>query len=162
MSLDRGLTQAEAGNVGSIILFASIGGRLLMGWLADRWAKKHVMLLIYVIVAGSIPLLAAAPPGGLLYVAAFLFGVGLGGDYMIIPLMAAELFGLRVLGRLMGVILTADGVAEAVVPMRVAALRDATGSYRMGFLLLAGLAVLGAVAVSFLPPRPAAGSAPRP
>jgi MFS family permease len=151
LSLDRGLTQAEAGNVGSIILFASIGGRLLMGWLADRWAKKHVMLLIYVIVAASIPLLAAAPNGGLLYVAAFLFGVGLGGDYMIIPLMAAELFGLRVLGRLMGVILTADGVAEAVVPMRVAALRDATGSYRMGFLLLAGLAVLGAAAVSLLP-----------
>jgi MFS family permease len=164
LSLDRGLTQAEAGNVGSIILFASIGGRLLMGWLADRWAKKRVMLLIYVIVAASIPLLAAAPTGGFLYLAAFLFGVGLGGDYMIIPLMAAELFGLRVMGRLMGVILTADGIAEAVVPMRVAALRDATGSYRMGFLLLAGLAVLGAVAVSLLPApaRPAEGSDSRP
>jgi sugar phosphate permease len=163
LSLDRGLPQAEAGNVGSIILFASIGGRLLMGWLADRWAKKHVMLLIYVIVAVSIPLLAAAPAGGLLYAAAFLFGVGLGGDYMIIPLMAAEIFGLRVMGRLMGVILTADGVAEAVVPMRVAALRDATGSYEAGFLVLAGLAVLGAVAVSFLPARPAgtSGAGPR-
>ena len=43
---------------------------------------------------------------------------------MIIPLMAAELFGLRVLGRLMGIVLTADGVAEAVVPMAVATLRD--------------------------------------
>ena len=32
-----------------------------MGWLADRWAKKHVMLLIYLIVAGAIPLLALAP-----------------------------------------------------------------------------------------------------
>ena len=28
-----------------------------MGWLADRWPKKRVMLLIYVIVAVSIPLL---------------------------------------------------------------------------------------------------------
>jgi len=151
LSLDRGLTQVEAGNVGSIILFGSIFGRLLMGWLADRWAKKRVMLLIYSIVAGSIPLIAIAPGHGFLYAAAFLFGIGLGGDYMIIPLMAAELFGLRVMGRLMGVILTADGVAEAVVPMGVAALRDATGSYALGFGLLAALAALGALAVSLLP-----------
>ena len=34
----------------SVILAGSVIGRLTMGWLADRWAKKHVMLLIYVIV----------------------------------------------------------------------------------------------------------------
>ena len=52
---------------------------------------------------------------------------------MIIPLMAADLFGLRALGRVMGIVLTADGVAEAVVPMTVATLRDHTGSYHAGF-----------------------------
>jgi len=87
----------------------------------------------------------------LLFAGAFLFGVGLGGDYMIIPLMAAELFGVAVLGRLMGVVLTADGVAEAVVPMLVAGLRDRTGSYGAGFGMLVGLAALGALAVGFLP-----------
>ena len=123
-----------------------------MGWLADRWPKKHVMLLVYALVAATIPLLAFAPtPASLPACGAFLFGIGLGGDYMIIPLMAAELFGVRVLGRVMGIVLTADGVAEAVVPMAVAALRDATGSYDEGFLLLAGLAAVGALAVSLLP-----------
>ena len=129
-----------------------------MGCLADRWPKKRVMLLIYSIVAATIPLLVrGARSAALLYIGALVFGVGLGGDYMIIPLMAAELFGLRMLGRLMGVVLTADGVAEAVVPMAVAALRDQLGSYGSGFGLLVGLAALGAVAVSFLPrPKPAA------
>ena len=42
-----------------------------------------------------------------------LFGIGLGGDYMIIPLMAADMYGLAVMGRVMGVVLTADSVAEA-------------------------------------------------
>jgi sugar phosphate permease len=153
LSLDRGFTQAQAGNVGSIILIGSLVGRLLMGWLADRWAKRHVMLLIYSIVAVSIALVAVSPTHGWLSGAAFLFGIGLGGDYMIIPLMAAELFGLRVLGRLMGLILTADGVAEAVVPMRVAALRDRTGTYATGFMLLVVLAAVGALAVSLLPRR---------
>ena len=48
---DRGLGQADAANVASLVLFGSLAGRLLMGWLADRWAKKRVMLLIYLIVA---------------------------------------------------------------------------------------------------------------
>jgi len=122
-----------------------------MGWLADRWPKKHVMLLIYAIVAATIPLLAFSPTPGTAQVAALLFGVGLGGDYMIIPLMAAELFGLRVLGRVMGIVLTADSVSEAVIPMGVATLRDHVGSYRPGFLILIGLAALGAAGVAFLP-----------
>jgi len=99
----------------------------------------------------SIPMLVYAPTPATLKICAFLFGIGLGGDYMIIPLMAAELFGVRVMGRVMGIILTADGVAEAVAPMAVAALRDATGRYDEGFLLLAGLAAAGALAVALLP-----------
>ncbi len=156
LSLDRGFTQPQAGNVATTILVGSLVGRLLMGWLADRWPKKHVMLLIYLIVAGSIPLVYLARTHELLLVAAFLFGIGLGGDYMIIPLMAAELFGLAVLGRVMGIVLTADGVGEALMPMLVATIRDRTGSYAGGFTLLVALAALGAVAVAFLPrPRPA-------
>ncbi len=151
LSLDRGLAQGQAATVLSLVLAGSIVGRLLMGWLADAWTRKRVMLLVYAIVAATIPLLAHAPSTALLHVAALLFGVGLGGDYMIIPLMAAELFGLRVMGRLMGIILTADGVAEAVVPMAVATLRDHTGSYAPGFALLVALAALGAVGVAFLP-----------
>jgi sugar phosphate permease len=147
---DRGLGQGDAANVASLVLFGSLAGRLLMGWLADRWAKKSVMLLIYVIVAAAVPLMALAPRGGL-WAAALVFGLGLGGEYMIIPLMAAELFGLRLMGRVMGIVVTADSVAEAVVPMGVAALRDHSGSYAPGFALLVGLAVLGAVAVSMLP-----------
>jgi MFS family permease len=132
-----------------------------MGWLADRWLKKRVMLLIYLIVAATIPMVAAAPGIGALRAAAFAFGIGLGGDYMIIPLMAAELFGLQRMGRVMGIVLTADGVAEAVVPWAVASIRDRAGSYTPGFGMLVGLAVLGATAVSLLPrPRPAEPLAP--
>lgn len=151
LTLDRGLAQGRVATLLSLILVGSIAGRLLMGYLADRWPKKRVMLLIYSIVAASIPLLAGAQNDALLYAGALVFGLGLGGDYMIIPLMAVELFGLRVLGRLMGVILTADGVAEAVVPMAVATLRDRYGTYGPGFGLLVLLAALGALSVALLP-----------
>jgi MFS family permease len=157
LALDKEMAQSLVAEVLSLVLVGSIGGRILMGWLADRWPRKQVMLLVYFIVAGAIPLIAVAPTTTTLKAASLLFGVGLGGDYMIIPLMAADLFGLKVLGRLMGIVLTADGVAEALVPMAVATIRDQTGSYTLGFVLLVALAALGAVAVALLPSRGRAG-----
>ena len=151
LSLDRKLPQVEIDTTLSLILAGSVIGRLTMGWLADRWAKKHVMFLVYTIVAVSIPMLVYAPTPATLKICAFLFGIGLGGDYMIIPLMAAELYGVAILGRIMGIVLTADSVSESLVPMLVASMRDTTGSYRSGFLVLVVLAALGAVAVAMLP-----------
>jgi sugar phosphate permease len=153
LSLDIKYSQTEIARVLSLILVGSIAGRLLMGWLADKWAKKYVMLLIYSIVAATVPLLFLAEQQSILYFFALFFGIGLGGDYMIIPLMAAELFGVKVLGRVMGIVLTADGIAEALAPMLVATIRDNTGSYATGFLVLLGLALLGAIAVIILPRR---------
>jgi MFS family permease len=109
------------------------------------------MILIYLLVAGSIPLLLASSSPPLMYLFAIVFGLGLGGEYLIIPLMAGELFGVRVLGRVMGIILTADGVAEATAPMLVGYLRDRTGSYDRGFMLLVVAALAGAIAIALLP-----------
>ena len=150
-SLDLKYSQTQAANILSLVLFSSIIGRLLMGWLADKFPKKYVMILIYTLVAASIPLLYFASTPGVLYLFAFIFGMGLGGDYMIIPLMAAELFGVKLMGRIMGLVLTADGLAEALAPMFVGWLHDRSGSYANGFATLIVLAVIGIIAVAMLP-----------
>ncbi len=151
LSLDRHFAQSDAASVLSLVLGFSIVGRLLMGWLADRFSKKYVMLLTYMLVAAGIPLLLLNSSRPLLLASAAIFGIGLGGDYMIIPLITAEIFGMRVLGRLLGVILTAGGVAEAAAPWAVGRLRDVTGSYTSSCAALVGIALLGALAVLALP-----------
>jgi MFS family permease len=110
------------------------------------------MILIYIIVASAIPLLLIPDFPGRIYIFAVIFGIGLGGDYMIIPLMAGDLFGVRVLGRTMGIILVADGVAESLFPMLLGVLyNDVTKSYALGFTVLICVALTGALIVSFLP-----------
>jgi sugar phosphate permease len=151
LSLDRHYTQSAAAHILSLVLAFSIVGRLLMGWLCDRYPKRNVMLLIYLLVAASIPFLFLATRQFSVYVFAVVFGIGLGGDYMIIPLMTAEIFGVKILGRLMGVLLTAGGIAEALSPWLISFLRDATGSYGPGCFALVGIALLGALAVVALP-----------
>ena len=153
LSLDRHFTQRDAASVLSLVLAFSIAGRLLIGWLADRFSKKYVMLLTYMLVAAGIPLLFLGTTRLTLYASAAIFGIGLGGDYMIIPLITAEIFGIEILGRLLGVILTAGGIADAVAPWLIGRLRDSSGSYRESCFVLVGIALLGGIAVLGLPGR---------
>lgn len=148
---DFDFSQSQAAHIVSLVLLSSLAGRVLMGILADIMKRKYVMLLIYLIVGCSIPLLLMPPFQGREYIFAVIFGIGLGGDYMIIPLMAGDLFGVKTLGRVMGIILVADGIAESLMPMLVGRMFDVSGSYMSGFILLICVALLGAFIISFLP-----------
>ena len=144
------MTQIQAAHIMSLVLLMSLAGRVLMGMLADLMKRKHVMILIYLIVGSSIPLLLMPNFPGRIYLFAVVFGIGLGGDYMIIPLMAGDLFGIKKLGRIMGIILVADGLAESLSPMFVGALYKSTNNYTLGFSGLIVIAITGAIIVSFL------------
>jgi len=151
---DFGFAQDKAAHIISLVLLSSLIGRVLMGWLADLFSRKYVMILIYMMVAMAIPLLMVPDFTGRIYLFAVIFGIGLGGDYMIIPLMAGDMFGVKALGRTMGIILVADGIAESVFPMTVGALYDSFGkSYMLAFAILIGVALLGTVIIAFLPKK---------
>jgi len=158
---DLSFTQSHAARIISLVLLSSLAGRVLMGMLADVIPRKYVMILIYLIVGCSIPLLLVPDFPGRLFIFAVIFGIGLGGDYMIIPLMAGDLFGVKTLGRVMGIILVADGIAESLSPMMVGALyNEASASYTLGFTVLICIAVTGALIVSFLPGKLTERSSP--
>jgi len=151
---DLEFAQEKAAHIISLVLLASLIGRVLMGWLADMFSRKYVMILIYLLVASAIPLLMVPDFPGRIYLFAAIFGIGLGGDYMIIPLMAGDLFGVRALGRTMGIILVADGIAESVFPMMVGFIYDSAGNnYTPAFTILIVIALAGTVIVSLLPKK---------
>jgi nitrate/nitrite transporter NarK len=153
LSLDQHLSQASMAAITSWIGMASLIGRVGAGWLSDKIGPKRVMLIVYSLVVAAMIMLVAMPAGRSTYAFAIVFGLGLGGEYLIIPLMASSLFGTATLGRVMGIVLTADGVAEATLPYLVGKLRDQTGSYLLSFEMLAATAAVGAVAVALLPGR---------
>ena len=111
------------------IMFASVIGRIGMGYLADRFPKKWVMVVTYSLVAGAIPLLLHAAPPHTPYVFAIVFGLGLGADYMLVPLMAADLFGVKSLARSMAIIQPIDSFGQTMFPYLIAHLRQYLGNY---------------------------------
>jgi MFS family permease len=151
---DQKFTPEMAARVASFLLVSSIIGRVIMGYLADRFHKKYVMVAAYLMVGLSIPALYYVEAPGIVYLFALVFGFGMGADYMLIPLMTAHCFGVASLGKLMGVILTTDAVSQAFAPVLVGRLFDLHGSYRWGFAVLIVMSLLGAFAGALIPRRP--------
>lgn len=156
--LDEGYTKgphvdAAWRNASVLILWSSIAGRLLIGGLADRFSKKAVMTATYFLVAATIPLLLAVRPSNesFLYGFAILFGFGMGADYMLIPLMAAEEFGVNSLARAMAVILPVNTIGQTWFPYLVSILRDTMGNYLYAMGAVLAVALLGAVSILILP-----------
>jgi MFS family permease len=151
--VDQALRNQVWATASSTALFAAIAGRLLVGHLADRWPRRPLMLVIYAIVAVAIPMLFLVTPErpGFVYVFGIVFGFAMGADYMLIPLMAADLFGLRSLGRAMSAIVPADTVTQFWFPNLIAQLRAVWGGYGSALWVSCLLAGLGAVAIALLP-----------
>ncbi|HBY59032.1 MAG TPA: hypothetical protein DEH78_04375 [Solibacterales bacterium] len=156
--LEHGFTDQAAlnnlfANATLCILFSSIAGRLIMGYLADKYNKKIVMAVTYLLVAGTIPLLFLVKPEQpeFVYVFAVLFGFGMGADYMLIPLMAAERFGVNSLARAMAIILPADTIGQTWCPLLVSRIHDSLGNYELALQIVFVLAAVGALAILSLP-----------
>jgi MFS family permease len=150
---DAGLPASTVADTTFWILASSLAGRVVMGWLADRLSKKWVMVAAYLFVASPIPLLFVVDRPGAPLLFAIVFGFGLGADFMLIPLMAAQIFGVNSLARAMGVILPADSIAQTCFPFLLGVLRDGSGNYGSGLVVVIALALLGALAISVLPGR---------
>ncbi len=148
---DAGLAPALVADTTFISLISSLIGRVVMGWFADRSSKKKVMLVAYLLVAVPVPLLWIIDRPGMPGLFACLFGFGLGADYMMIPLIAAELFGAESLGRVMGIILPLDSIGQTCFPFVVGIMRDHFGNYGLALILVTSLALIGAAAIAILP-----------
>jgi MFS family permease len=153
--VDQKLLNATWTNASALILWSSIVGRLSIGHFADIFSKKRVMTATYFVVAATILLLLSVTPARTysLYFFAVAFGFSMGADYMLIPLMAAEQFGVNSLPRAMAVILPVNTIGQTWLPFLVSYLRERYGNYTMPMTVVFGIAMLGAVAIMMLPSR---------
>jgi MFS family permease len=148
---DRGLTAGNAALCASVLGGSSLLGRIVVGWLLDRFFGPRVALVINLITALGIFLLARASsfPAGCL--AAALIGVGAGGEAAITPYLLTRYFGLRAFSTLYGLTWTFYAAAGAIGPVLLGRAFDATGSYASLLILLAAALGLAAVTNLLLP-----------
>jgi MFS transporter, OFA family, oxalate/formate antiporter len=80
------------------------------------------------------------------FLAAGVFGFGIGAILTMLPVAWADYFGREHFGAIRGIALPAQVLSQAAGPLLSGALRDATGDYQASLLCFAGLAALSVVA----------------
>jgi MFS family permease len=157
----QGYSTGHAANILSILLAASLGGRVLVGYIADRFRRKNVMALFYLVIGLAIPLLFWAHHPAAAIAFAIIFGFAMGADYMLIPLVVAECFGLESLGKLLALIIMGYTTGQWIAPWTAGWIFDNFHSYSPSWTISAVAGVLGAVAIYAIAPernRPRAGA----
>jgi MFS family permease len=144
---DHGYSRTAASHFLSALLASSLAGRVLVGYVADRFARKNAMALFYLLIGGSIPMLFLADHIVAAWSFAIIFGFAMGADYMLIPLVAAECFGVRSLGRLLAVIIMGYSVGQWVAPWMAGRIFDTYHNYDLAWTIIAVGGVLGAAAI---------------
>ncbi len=144
-----GLSLAATANIQSAMGAASIVGKLGFGWLSDRFPKVWINLICcgVLCLAGAMLLSLTAASA---YPFALAFGFGYGGAFVLVQLMVAECFGLRELGRILGVITVVETVGGALGNYLTGKLAQAAGDYSAGFTAVFGASVIAFVAALLL------------
>lgn len=143
----------------SILFIGGLFGKLLAGWLAETFGRKLILLTsLGLMLSGSVLLLVAIKLNSAVALWAGLvgFGFGWGGIYTLIQLLAADLFGMVALGKILAAINILDAAGGAAGPFVTGLLYDVTGSYFVSFSVMTGLLCLATLAATLLDMRQAA------
>jgi len=137
---------------------AGLGGRLLLGVLADRLGAKHVLiggLLVQALAAGAYALAARL---GEFYAVAVIFGLAYGGVMPLYAVLARAYFPSRIMGTVLGAMTLASSFGMALGPAAGGWIFDTFHGY--AWLYIGSLAVgLGAAAIALaFPPVQSSGS----
>ncbi len=146
---DLGFEPATAGNALGLMFGLAMVGKFVFGALADLFPAKRVFLLNLAIMAGGAVILATMR-ADLIWYSLALFGLGWGGLYTMIQLLAVNAFGLSAAGRILGTITLLDATTAGLGIWVTAKIFDVTKSYHLAFSLICGLIVLALLAASLV------------
>ncbi len=145
-----GLSAETAGGILGMMIFASIPGRVLFGFLGDRIKKNNLLAATMIIQGIGVLILAFA--SNIIHVYAFvvIYGLTYGGC---IPLMMAfrgDIFGRKNFAQMSGLMSPFRMIGNVVGPVLAGYLFDVTGSYRIAFIAFAFLAAMSGISFYFV------------
>ena len=151
-----GIAPMAAVSIYSLEGLAGLGGRLLLGVLADRLGVKPVIVAALAIQALAIGTYFFVRQLGEFYAVATIFGAAYGGVMPLYATLARDYFGPSILGTMLGAAMMLSSLGMALGPLAGGWVFDTFDSY--AWMFIGSFAVgLGAVAVALLfPPVPRA------
>jgi sugar phosphate permease len=151
---DVGLPTESASLAAGAVGGMSILGRIGFGVLSERFQIRRLYAVCYLMCGVGIALLWATPSVGSASLVAYVacFGVATGGSFALTALLVGDLFGIRALGEIFGLLGLIATIGGAIGVTGAGLLFDRAGSYDIVFPVCVALSWLGAVLVLLVRP----------
>jgi cyanate permease len=146
--IERGIDPTIAATIVSTFSMMSAVATVACGLLPRTVPIRYALAATGAILALGVVLMLDMRSAGQGFLAASVFGFGLGALLTLLPVAWADYFGRANFGAIRGIALSAQVLAQAAGPLLSGALRDVTGDYQLAlqtFAVLAGLSVLAAL-----------------
>jgi MFS family permease len=144
--IDIGFSAGEAATVLSLRGGALILGRVIMGRVSDSIGRKATVIICSLLQAGAIISLIWIQDLWMFYIFAIVFGFSGGGFVTSVAALVSDIYGLRSIGKIFGILEIGLGIGAAIGPAMGGLIFDIRGSYSLAFLLGTGSMLV----VSFL------------
>lgn len=149
-AVDMGVSPMDAAFILSVMGIANIPGRLIVGKLSDVIGSKAVGVSCALIQFGAMLWLIGSSRLWMFYAFAAVFGLLWGGSATIITVLTANIFGMRSLGAIMGMMSGGWAIGAAIGPAIGGYFFDVSGNYFMAFVagataLLAAACLMGMI-----------------
>jgi MFS family permease len=139
---DQGLSLAAASLALTAYGVGAVTGRLTAGAISDRVGAHTTLRIGFVLQLTALATLLWVPSREVLMLALAVFGAGFAASDTMVTRVIPDVFGLRALGAIMGVLSLGWRCGAALGPAVAGFVYDATGSYRIPF----GVAPIAVVA----------------
>lgn len=144
---DRGIDLVTAGGIAASLGLSVIIGRLIAGFMLDRWDAGWVTWLLLTLAALGVLALWTGQPA-LILPGAMLIGFGVGTEGDLLAYLLGRRFPVRNFGSVYGAIFGIHALGAGVGGLLAGTLFDWTGSYDLWLLLASGgLALSGLIAL---------------
>jgi MFS family permease len=144
----HGFDQKTAGMLLAVFSIAHVLATLVLGLVSDKFGNRLPLAGLAVLIAIGAALVGYGDNLPMLMAGAALIGFT-GGLWTLLPAAAAVEFGAAGVGRAFGMLMLFIPI-NAATPALVAKIKEASGSYGPGLLVLAGVCLLGGVAILFM------------
>ena len=143
LTSEQGYDLQSASYVAGALPMVQLVGMAIGGWLGDRFNKRLIASVAMVGHSVGLLILAYASNHLMIWVFVVLHGLAWGARGPLMQALRADYFGSTSFGSIMGVSSLIVMTGTVLGPLIAGILADQTGSYRMGFTIIAGITFVG-------------------
>lgn len=151
---DLHLDVAQSGQLQGLFFLFGLLGKLLFGYLGDKFSVKKIMLIsVGNMLLGCLLLYWSLQDTRWIVPCAIVFGLGYSGTFTMIQLYIIDLFGGAAYGTILGLLSFIDTLCASIGVAVLGGMRKANGNYEKAFMIMIVLTIFSLLATYLINQR---------